>query len=371
MKRLTFVMMFLVLGLCSLVSADRDIGVFANNNTTCIQFIDPQYNTATEPLLVGELRRHGSDLLDVVITHDGKTAIVSSFSSAMIFFIDISAGFDAPPTLLGSVRTWMYAEDMVITPDDKFVLITDGSLSYGVSVVEIATRRFIRRNNLGWREAQAIVITPDGQTVLVADYYGRMVHAYTLDSDNGRLTFKKTIRIGFQPVNLAMAPDGRTVIVPVVDVSGSVILYFDTAGNLFYKGTIAMPSMNGQSCVFSEKKKGKYPFKAYYLSNSQVSGTRVHILNVTGVGQVSPSGTSIKIWPRRGTSQLFGVDTMALNPDESYLYVTNPTLFGAIADVALIDLNTNSQVGYIPATGIPTGIAFARIKPGNGHGKQQ
>lgn len=372
MKKLTFVMMFLVLGLCSLVSADKDIGVFANYNTTCIQFIDPQYNTATEPLLIGELRKHGSSLLDVVITHDGRTAIVSSYNTSRIFFIDISAGFDAPPSLLGSVRTWMYAEDMVITPDDKYVLITDGAQSNGVSVVKIATRQFIYRKSLCCRSAQAIAITPDGNTVLVADYYARMVYAYTLDSDDGRLTFKKRIRLGHQPVNLAIAPDGRTVIVPVTGVSVCVILYFDTAGNLFYKGTIAMPSRNGQSCVFSEKKKGKYPFKAYYLSNSQTKGTRVHILNVTGVGQVSPSGTSIKIWPRRGTGQLFGVDTMALNPDESFLYVTNPTLSGgAIADVALIDLDTNSQVGYIPATGFPTGIAFTKIKSGGGNGHEK
>jgi len=359
MKRLTVVMMFLVLGLCSLVSAGERFGVVVNSSTNTIQLIDPKNNIVGPPFFDDFRRYLGGNLLDVVITSNGKTAIVSSFGASRVFFIDISAGFDAPPTLLASVRTRMFAEDIAITPNGQYVLVADGGSSPYVSVI-LTDPRLIRRNYLGKnRYAQAIDVTPDGQTVLVADYSGHKVHAYTLDYGDGNLIYKKSIRLGpFPPVNIAIAPDGRTVIVPISGFSACVILYFDTAGDLHYKEAIAMPSKNGQSCVFSAKKKGKYPFKAYYLSNSQVSGTRVHILNVTGVGQVSPSGISIKIWPRRGTSQLFGVDTIALEPKEEYLYVTNPTLSGGIADIAVVDLNTNTQVDYIPTTGIPTGIAF-------------
>ncbi|MFC2146694.1 hypothetical protein ACFLRT_04965, partial [Acidobacteriota bacterium] len=319
-------------------------------------FIDPVTNIATDPLLVDELRRKGGTLLDVVITSDGRTAIVSSFLGSKVFFIDISAGFNAPPTYLGSARTAMLAEDMVITPDDKYVLVTDGGFSSGVAVIEIATRKFIYNHNRGWRDAQAIAITPDGQTVLVADYLGGMIHAYTLRGD-GILIHKKTISVlPFWPLNVSISPDGRTVIVVDAFISGCIVFFFDTEGNLFKKGVTSLPSQAGQSCVFS-----KDGTKAYYLSNSQAKGTRVHILNVTGVGQVSASGTSIKIWPRRGTVQFFGVDTMALDPSENYLYVTNPSPMNPINDVALIDLTTNTQVGYIPGTGFPTGIAFATI----------
>jgi DNA-binding beta-propeller fold protein YncE len=359
MKRLTVVLMFLMLGLggLGLIYADEDIGVVANLNTGCIQYIDPATHTATEALLAGELGSRSGGLLDVVITHDGKTAIVSNFGDSRIFFIDISGGFNAPPTVLGLARTRMFAEDMVITPDDKYVLVTDGGLASGVAVVDIAKRQLVRFNNLGAWDAQAIAITPDGQTVLVADYLGQKIHAYSLQ-DDGLLIIKKTVRITpFWPVNIAISPDGRTVIVPIAFASGCPILYFDSEGELHLKEVIAMPSLAGQSCVFS-----KDGTKAYYLSNSQASGTRVQILNVTGVGQVSPSGTSIKIWPRRGTGQYFGVDTIAMDPSENYLYVSNPTSFGVIADVALVDLTTNTQVGYIPTVGFPAGIAFATIK---------
>ena len=358
MKKLTVFMMCLLLGLCSLVSAKKEMGVFVNANTNSIQFIDPETNNYyddTPNYLGGELGSYGGGLFDVEITPNGKTAIVSNFGDSRVFFIDISGGIDTPPTLLASVRTGMFAEDMVITPDGQYVLVADGGFSPYVSVI-LTDPTFIRRNYLGAnRYAQAIDITPDGQTVLVADYSGRRVHAFTLNYADGSLTHKKTVRITpFTPVNIAISPDGRTVIAVVAGSPCLVSLYFDTAGVLHYNEIVALPSKNGQSCVFS--KNGK---KAYYLSNSQTKGTRVHILEVVGT-KVTPTSTSINIWPRRGTSQLFGVDTIALDKQENYLYVTNPTLSGGIGDVAVVDLDTNTQVGYIPAKGIPTGIAFTK-----------
>ena len=85
------------------------------------------------------------------------------------------------------------------------------------------------------------------------------------------------------------------------------------------------------------------------------------VLNVTGPGQVTPSGTVIQVTPTRGTGQFFGVDTIALDPSGNYLYVTNPTSFGVIAGFSVLDLTTNSEVGLFPATGIPTGIAFTTV----------
>jgi DNA-binding beta-propeller fold protein YncE len=108
-----------------------------------------------------------------------------------------------------------------------------------------------------------------------------------------------------------------------------------------------------QRGTYSEKERLPFPPDADKAASS--------ILEVTGVGKVSATGTSIKIWPRRGTGGFFGVDTMALDPSENYLYVTNPTDIRPINDVALIDLTTNTQVGYIPGHNIPTGIAFATI----------
>jgi YVTN family beta-propeller protein len=358
-------MIFLMLGLGGWVFANEDIGVFANHNTGCIQFIDPVTNIGSEPLLIDEFRRKGGTLLDVVITSDGKTALVSSFLGFKVFFIDISGGFSATPTLLGFASTRIPAEDMAITPDDKYVLVTDGTWASSINVIDIANRKFVRGNYLGWNKfAHALAITPDGKTVVVADWWYGRVYTYTLNSD-GSLTFKKSIEVvPFWPTNIAISPDGRTVIAVASSASGCPVLYFDDEGNLNYKGITSLPARSGQSCVFS-----KDGTKAYYLSNSQTKGTLVHILDVTGVGKVSATGTSITIWPRRGTGWFWGVDTIALDPSENYLYVTNPTSYNIINDVAVVDLTTNTQVSYIPGLNFPAGIAFATIKSDDGNGQ--
>jgi DNA-binding beta-propeller fold protein YncE len=158
------------------------MGVFVNSNTNSIQFIDPSDNSTTPNYLGGLMGSYGGGLFDVVITSDGKTAIVSNFGDSRIFFVDISKGLDCPPSALPtSVRTGMFAEDMVITPNGQYVLVADGGFTPYVVSVNIATRVTLR-NNLGTnRYANSVDITPDGQTVIVSDYFNGTVHAFGLD----------------------------------------------------------------------------------------------------------------------------------------------------------------------------------------------
>jgi len=334
------------------------IGVFVGSNTNCIQFIDPETFAVSGAYLKGTLGSYGGGLFDVVITSNGKTAIVSNFGDSKIFFIDISKGFDTAPTLLGSLRIPFFAEDMDITPDGKYLLVTDGGFSARVAVVDIANRTLINNVNLRNNYANAVTIAPCG-LVILADYFAGKIHAYVIDG-SGILTYSASYGVlPCRPVNIAVSPDGQTVI--AVDAGRStapIFRLYSDCKNLEFKGLIPLPARNGQTCVFS-----KDGTKAYYLSNSQNKGTRVLVLNVTGPGQVSASGTSIPVTPMRGTSQLFGVDNMALDPSGDYLYVTNPTLSGGITGVSVIDLTLPSpaQVDLLPAIGIPTGIAFGTI----------
>jgi YVTN family beta-propeller protein len=363
MKRVIFLMTVLMVGLSMMVSAGEPIGVFANLDTNCIQFIDPATNTASDPLLKGYLGSYGGGLLDVVITSDGETAIVSNFGDSEIYFIDISGGFNAEPTLLGSAYIGLFAEDMAITPDDKYVLVTDGGLASRIAVVDIKSRTAVYIKDIGAMDAQAIAITPDGQLVLVADYLGGQVHSYWLDS-NGNLSFKESQPVlPCWPVNLSISPDGKTVIVPSAFFSIAPVFLIDSQHNLVFKEFISLPARGAQSCVFSAD-----GTKAYLLTNGNPGkGTQVHIMNVTGPGKVSASGTTIQVTPARGTGQFFGVDTIALGPWGNYLYVTNPTSFGIVNGISVIDLTTNTEIGYIKGTGTPTGIAFTTIDSDDDH----
>jgi len=337
----------------TLDSCTNPIGVFANLNTNCIQYIDPLTQSVSPPLLKGYLGSYGGGLLDVAITPDGQQAIVSNFGDSMIHFIDISGGVGAEPVLLGDAWVGFFAEDLAITPNGKYVLVTDGGLASQIAVIDINARVAVFYKNLGSRDAQAVAISPDGQTVIVADYLGGEIHTLLLDQENGMLTFHSTYNIlPSWPTNVSISPDGRTVIIPCAFRSSIPVFDLYAPGYLAFTGWLSLPSYGGQTCVFSPDGS-----KAYYGANS-VQGTWVHVLNVTGPGVVSVSGTSIDISPNRGTGQYFGLETMAIEPGGNYLYYTNPTSFGGVAEVSVVDLNTNTQIMYFQGTGTPSGIAF-------------
>jgi WD40 repeat protein len=360
MKRLTLLVMILLMGVTGLFSADKPFGVFVNSNTNSIQLIDPTKgpwnpDAVTVSQLKGYLGSYGGGLFDIVITFDGKTAIVSNFGDSTIYIIDVSGGFEEPIiTMPAAVPIGFFAEDMDITPNDKYVLITDGGFSNRAAVVDIKKVELVCNKNLGAdKYANAVEINPKGDLVLFADYFQGAIHSFTLDQENGTLTFKESqFMPSIRPVNVAISPDGQTAIAVNAGSGKAGIFSIDSENNLCYQGPLLLPTKNGQSCVFS-----KDGTKAYYLSNSQTGGTVVHILNVNGPGDVSAS-TSISLYPPMGTSQLFGVDTIALDPDENFLYVANPTLSGGLTSVFVVDLAAGAQIGYIPAHGIPTGIAF-------------
>jgi len=344
-----------MLVLVGLVSADEPMGVMANLNLGSIQFINPMDNTTTPPLLVGELGPRSGGLLDVVIMADGKTAIVSNFGASYVYFVDISGGFNKTPTVKGSMFTNLFAEDMALSPDEQYLLVTDGGLASQVAIIKMSDLS-VKYLNMGAKDAQAVGITPDGQLALFADYLDGSVHSFWFH--DGKLTYKESwlVRPDW-PVNIAISPDGHTVIVPSAFRPVASSFMINDNHDLIYMGEIPLPSRGSQSCVFS-----KDGTKAYLLINGNFGkGTLVAVLNVTGPGQVTPSGTVIQVTPTRGTGQFFGVDTIALDPSGNYLYITNPTSFGVIAGFSVLDLTTNTEVGLFPAKGIPTGIAFTTV----------
>lgn len=355
MKKQILLMLVLVFVMVGMSVAGEPIGVFANSNTNCIRFIDPLTQTVSPPWLSPQLGNLGSGLFDVEITSDGKTAIVSNFGDSKIFFIDISGGLSAQPTLLGWTNVGFFAEDMALTPDDKYVLVTDGSESKMIAVIDVATHTVACIKNSLTKNSESVTVSPDGKTVLTTDYENRKVHMWSLVAATppvslAHITSKDIAPV--RPVNVTISPDGKTAI--VVNANGPRAPFFRIIpGDLQYKGVVWL--RRGQSCVFSRDGS-----KAYYLSNPFL--TWVYVLNVTGPGQVSYSNTSIQVFPHRGTSQLYGVDTMAIDPSGNYLYVTNPTLSGGVPLVSIINLQTNTWEKNLNANGIPTGIAFATIE---------
>jgi DNA-binding beta-propeller fold protein YncE len=359
-KKIIF-MLCLVLSWVSLSFAAEQIGVFANNNTNSIQFIDPKTQTVSGSLLKGYLGSYGGGLFDVVITSDGKTAIVSNFGDSRIFFLDISGGFDVEPTIIGRPHIPFFAEDMAITPDDKYVLITDGGFAPSIAVVDIATHKLVNIQSFGTAYSNAIAVAPcksaefDAYVVLTADYFQSRINVFRLY--DATLDHVKSLDVyPARPVNVEFSPDGRTAIAATANGYKVPVFEISNCSHVKFTGFAILPHKSGQSCVFS-----KDSTKAYYLSNSLYYRAMIEVLDVTGPGQVTATGISIPARPKKGTSQLFGVDTIAIDPKGEYLYVANPTVSGGSQRISIIDLTINQQVNYVEGNGIPTGIAFTTL----------
>jgi hypothetical protein len=450
---------------------EQTFGVVALSNVGSIGIVDADTQTVTAPLLTGEFGSFGGGLFDVVITPDGNTTLISNFGDKMIYFIDTSdpsapvvsgsvlAGtfvdddgdgkWDAPEDLddldwdgewdegedfddVDGDGVWdageevldsMFAEDMVITPDGCFVLVSDGGFSPSIAVIDIANQTLVELYNDFDPEDpedvytmhQAVAITPDGQTVLTVDYFSGLLNVFTLD-DAGHLTFVESLEAGvgidgddntiLYPVNVTISPDGQTAILavtaatadmafPVFNITGpgqvtasdpvtpdlslrgcqSVV--FNNEGTKAYLHCV-QPMPEAANASFEPITPTPEPSPATTQATLAVAAEPVQpdnliiVLDVTAPGEVSDAATPISVGVL-GTSQLFGVDTMAFDNPGEYLYVSNPTLSGAAAYVQVIDAATNTVTKTIdldntftgepdePVDGtvtLPTGIAF-------------
>jgi len=211
MKKSLF-LMFIVVICVFQVAADEPLGIVINSNTNCFQFIDPVQQRVSVAQLKGYLGTYGGGVYDVVVTPDGQKAVISNFGDSKIFVVDISSGFNGQPQVIGEVYIHFFAEDLAITPDGKYVLVTDGGFSPYVTVVDIDNLVYVNYQNLHGRYANAVEVSPNGNVVLLADYFQGNIYSYILGED-GSMTYVDTKYIlPFRPVNISISPDGRTAI---------------------------------------------------------------------------------------------------------------------------------------------------------------
>lgn len=360
------VAIFLTLALhtnVSLAARNQTFGVVALTNVASIGILDGDTQTVTAPLLTGELgAASAGDVLDVVISPDGNTTLVSNFADSTVFFIDTSDP-DAPE-VIGSVVLSFFPEDMDMTPDGNYVLVSDGGPATKIAVLNVESRTLVEEFNDPTLANQAVAVTPDGETVLTANTDKGTINAFTL-SESGHLTYVASTDVSngnkLFPVNLTISPDGETAIVasgtalaanmafPVLTITGP--------GQITLSDMVT-PSLSliaAQSVVFNLA-----GTKAYLNCEQEgVAPNVVVVLNVSASGVVTDSGTSIEV-DFANTDMLYGVETMALDNVGTYLYVSN---FGTTAGktyVQVVDVATNTVVKTITfdTDSVPTGIAF-------------
>jgi sugar lactone lactonase YvrE len=374
--------------------------------TGWIGVIDPNSQDVVTPLLVSELGTSGGGLFDVAITPDGLHALVSNFGDSMVNIIDTTN--PSSPNVAGKVDIGFFAEDIAIVPGGRYALVTDGGFSPFVAVIDISTRSLVetldtspppdlagtaavshtpvfQTDGLAADEPspiagvyhQAVAVAPDGQTVLTVDYFQGRVNVLTFDIATGHLTYVTSLDVSpeydgnpsIYPVNVSISPNGRTAIVagvlgaqdeeyhPLYEYMGFPVFNINGPGDVTAGGVApASHHLGGcQSVAFSPDGSQAYAHCTqenlvadYHLSGVVVGPPLVAaVLNVdTSTGAVTDSGIA---WPTRpfGTSQLFGVDTIAMAPGGRYLFINNPTVSGGLSETNILDV-TNGDLTTIP-----------------------
>ena len=168
-----------------------------------------------------------------------------------------------------------------------------------------------------------------------------------------------------RPINVGIAPDGQTVIVcdvaaydPPTHTLFAVGVYRITSpGVLTFTGVITGLNRATQSVAFSPNGN-----KAYLSQNGghieRYDYNHLAVLDITAPGVVSLDRATVADMPRLTSSQLFGVDTIAVANGKAY--VGYPTISGASYDLRVVNLEDYS-VRSVSLRSIPVGVAVIPV----------
>jgi len=324
--------------------------VVANDSDADIVTYDLRTNPPTEhgPFLQGQLGPAG-DLLEVAVSPDGRTALLSSFDTDTVYRVDLSDPTD--PVAECSVAIPFRPEHIAFAPDGSYAMVTDGGGANKIAVIDMADFSLKTTYTLqtSGGTADSIAIAPDDQTWVAADLgNSRILYgSYSLTSG---FSNEQSLPSGYAPVNVVISPDGQTVLV----ANGSdtqVSVYRITAPGAL----TAEPAVTGlpgacQSIVFSPD-----GTRAYVLSDSSPN-SQISWLSITGPGTVSLGGAGVASLLPADNYVYYGVDQLAINGDGQTLVATNP--YGtATTDVAFVDTSTFAVTTVDTGSSIPRGVS--------------
>jgi DNA-binding beta-propeller fold protein YncE len=171
-----------------------------------------------------------SDADAIAITPDGKTAYVTSDTSAgSVVPIDLATGTAGSPVAVGEDP-----DAIAITPDGMVAYVADATASGGTGAGGL-TPIDLLTNTPGAHIAaptypMGIAITPNGETAYVTNYNYYTVTPVDLSID----TAQTPIQVGAFPIGIAVTPDGTTALVasntsPNTSIPGRSVFPIDLA----------------------------------------------------------------------------------------------------------------------------------------------
>lgn len=316
------------------VSPARGIGMVADDATNSVTVFDGDTDGVLAAIPIG-----AGTFGDCSVTADLTLGFVTDFQNRL-WVIDLAA---SPPRLASGTNPIFFfnsGEDTSMTPDGKYVVVCDGASVQPVSVIDIATRAQVETFNLG-SDCTSVDVCSDGSVLVASDGSGE-VRRLVIDGA-GNLTDTGEVLSVSGPNNVFCSPGAQSGI--VITRSADQIRSFTIPG-LAAKDVRSLSGNFGISGMV-------HP-----------AGNRVFTRDNGGAVDVfdfDPSTGALGAAPRLtipivNTPTFYGMDQMALHPDGTKLYVSQP---GALN---VYDASAGGLLTQIkdPSISTPTGVCFAR-----------
>jgi YVTN family beta-propeller protein len=141
--------------------------------------------------------------LGIARSRTNAVLLVSNARDSALTFVELGTG-----RILGNTDTGPLPREIAVTPDGRTAFVVNEGGDDGVSVIDVAARREIRKIELGRvRDPQGIQVSGDGTRLYVTAQAEQAV--LEIDVATGKVL--RTLATGQESRRLVLAPDGRTL----------------------------------------------------------------------------------------------------------------------------------------------------------------
>jgi Divergent InlB B-repeat domain len=316
-------------------SSARTIGMVADDDTASVTVFDADTDTVLGTVSITSVL--GGAIGDVLITPDQSRGFVTNFNSE-VFVIDLTT---SPPSLAGGtnpIPISNYGEDLSISPNGRFLVVSDGSAFQPISVIDIAAQVEISTLSVG-SDTNSVDVCSDGSVLATSSIYGT-VRRLTI-SGTGTLTDTGEVLVagGDEPNNVFCAPSGNTGIVITRDAD-----------------KIRSFRIPGLGLVHTRALSGDFGISGLVNSAGDRAFTRDNggFVDVFSYNSTTGALGAVPVLsiPITDTLTFYGMDQMALTPEGNKLYVSQPNALN------VYDASTGALLTRITDPNIvsPTGV---------------
>lgn len=281
---------------------------------------------------------------DVAITPDGKMGFVTDFASR-VWVIDLSRTLPRLAAGTNPIPISNYGEDLSLTPDGKYLVVSDGSAVQPLSVIDIAARSEVDTFSFG-SDHDSVDVCDNG-SVLSTSWNWLQVRRATIDS-SGMLndTGERTYVGGYvgRPINVYCAPGSRSGIV----LGTSWIASFTTPGlDIIDVRAIGSSVVSGAFSPAGDR---------FYVTRGHDFG-QLATLQAFAFDPATGELGDMPLYsvPANPNCCYFGIDQIAVSPDGAQVYVTAPF------EIDVYDATTGTFIRHMdieaPQAGHLTGVA--------------